>query len=135
MLLIDTNILARCSQGRAMIRLHALHARGVNLATTDRNVDELERKLVEVFGWSEKDARSEVDRVLDAVEVVPARDYEHGRRAADQRLRQGGKSDWPALAAALTLDAAIWSDDVDFFGVGVPVWSTANVRFVEAEAA
>jgi predicted nucleic acid-binding protein len=134
MLLIDTNILVRVSQGRAMVRVEALQSRAVRLATTDRNADELEAKLVEVFGWDGEAAREEVDRVLDGIEIIPARDYEHGRRAADQRLHQVGKSDWPALAAALTLEGEIWSDDVDFFGVGVPVWSTHNVRFVEAKA-
>ena len=73
--------------------------------------------------------------MLDAVELVPADDYDHHRPMADVRLREGGKSDWPALAAALALEGEIWSDDRDYFGVGVPIWSTPNVRFAEAEAA
>jgi predicted nucleic acid-binding protein len=131
LLLIDTNILLRCSQGRAMLRLQALRAKGVRLATTDHNVDEFGRKLVQLFGWKEDEAWAEIERVLDAVHVFPFGDYEHQRRAADRRLGKGGESDWPALAAALALDSGIWSDDRDFFGVGVPVWSTANVQLAE----
>jgi predicted nucleic acid-binding protein len=68
------------------------------------------------------------------MELIPAEEYEHLRHDADARLREGGKSDWPALAAALALEAEIWSEDVDFFGVGVPVWSTNNVQFVEVSS-
>lgn len=35
--------------------------------------------------------------------------------------------DWPVLAAALTLNAPVWTEDSDFFGLGVPTWTTANV--------
>ena len=114
-----------------MVRLLALLDRDIRLATTDRNALEFERRLVEVFGYSRLEALNEVERVLEMIEVIPAAAYEHARAAADERLRDGGKSDWPLLAAALALDVRIWSDDVDFFGVGVPVWSTPNVRLVE----
>lgn len=131
MLLIDTNILVRCSQGRAMHRVRTLREREVQLATTDRNVDEFGRKLVELFGWAEEEAWGEVERVLDAIRIIRAPEYEHDRGAADRRLGAAGKSDWPALAAAIAWEAEIWSDDRDFFGVGVPVWSTPNVQFAE----
>ena len=131
MLITDTNILQRCSLGRAMIRVRALVARGVDLATTDRNIDELARNLASLEGIDETLAWQECQRVVAPFRIVLAEEYEHRRADADARLREGGKSDWPALAAALALDAELWSDDVDFFGVGVPVWTTPNVRFVE----
>ena len=114
-----------------MVRLQELQSRGVPLATTDRNAAEFEQRLIKSFGWDAVAAQREVDRVLETLILVPARDYEHARGAADKRLHEGGKSDWPALAAALSLDAEIWTDDVDFFGVGVPVWSTPNVAFAQ----
>ena len=135
MLLIDTNVLLRCSQGRGRVRLQTLLARSVRLATTDRNADEFGRKLVEVFGLEEGDAWAEVTRVLEAIEVILTGDYDHKRQTAELRLHEGGKSDWPALAAALALDGEIWSDDRDFFGVGVPVWSTPNVQSVPGDPA
>lgn len=118
-----------------MRRVRELLERGVPLGTTDRNANELERKLIDVFGLAEEVASRETARVLDPLHVVDAAEYEHARLAADQRLSEGGKSDWPALAAALALEGEIWSEDHDFFGVGVPVWSTPNVRFVDGKAA
>lgn len=36
--------------------------------------------------------------------------------------------DWPILAAALTLGCPIWTEDQDFFGAGVPTWTTDRVE-------
>lgn len=134
MLLIDTNILLRCSLGRALARVNVLRDKGVNLATTEDNADELFEKLLNKFGHSLDTAEAEVQRVLEPLTVIGAEEYEHLRGAADGRLREGRKSDWPALAAAMALEGEIWSEDVDYFGVGVPVWSTANVHLVAPEA-
>lgn len=35
--------------------------------------------------------------------------------------------DWPTVAVALLLDADIWSEDRDFFGCGVSVWTTQTL--------
>lgn len=131
MLLIDTNILVRCSLGRALVRVKELRERGVTVATTENNVDELFSKLIGKFRLSTDSAEAELGRVLAPMEVLGAVHYEHLRGAADARLREGGKSDWPALAAAMAFEGEIWSEDVDFFGVGVPVWSTANVHLMQ----
>lgn len=49
-------------------------------------------------------------------------------KIARTRLRQRDENDWPILAAALLLNCPIWTEDQDFFGVGVATWTTANVR-------
>lgn len=36
--------------------------------------------------------------------------------------------DWPTVAAAMAVDAAVWTEDHDFFGTGVATWTTATVR-------
>jgi predicted nucleic acid-binding protein len=132
MLVTDTNILLRCSIGRAMRHVAALVERGVVLATTDRNAAEMLDRLVEKFGVGEAEAAAEVRRALAPFVVLSTNEYQGFAAAADGRLREGGKPDWPVLAAAMALEAEIWSEDTDFFGVGVPVWSTPNVRFAEA---
>lgn len=37
------------------------------------------------------------------------------------------QSDWPAVACALALDAAVWTNDNDFLGTGVPTWTTETL--------
>jgi predicted nucleic acid-binding protein len=36
-------------------------------------------------------------------------------------------NDWPTVAAALTLEAAIWTQDPDFLGCGCPTWTTETL--------
>ena len=110
-----------------MSRVLALRRVGVDLVTTDRNADELFGVLMGIFGLSDRDATSETARVLQPFEIIAGESYDDLHPFADVRLRDGGKSDWPVLAAAMALDCAIWSEDVDFFGTGVAVWSSANV--------
>lgn len=133
MLLTDTNILFRVVRGRARSIVNNLRCSGIRLATTDRSAFKLHRKLVAVFDVSEADARAVVEDAIAPFELLFSDAYEHRREDADARLQEGGKSDWPLLAAALALEGEIWSDDRDFFGVGVPVWSTFNVGLVRAD--
>lgn len=54
---------------------------------------------------------------------------------ARQRLRGRDEDDWPVLAAALSLSCAIWTEDTDFFGTGVAVWTSDRVEiYLRAQA-
>jgi predicted nucleic acid-binding protein len=128
-LFVDTNILVRCSRGKAASHVTTAIANGVTVSTTSRNADEFVGVLQGVFGFAEREAVVEVARILQPFEIVEQDDLLDYRPIADIRLHEGGKSDWPSLAAAIAMDCGIWSDDRDYFGVGVPVWSTANIRF------
>jgi len=43
-------------------------------------------------------------------------------------LRGREESDWPILATALELATAVWTEDTDFFGTGVAVWTTNRIE-------
>lgn len=36
--------------------------------------------------------------------------------------------DWPLVACALALDAAVWTHDGDLLGTGVPTWTTQTLQ-------
>lgn len=36
--------------------------------------------------------------------------------------------DWPLVACALALDAAVWTHDGDLLGTGVPTWTTETAQ-------
>ena len=115
-----------------MRRVDELDSKGVRLATTTLHANELRRKLVDVFELNEIEAEDEAARIIGFFDLVSPEAFEHLQSEAEARLSQGGKSDWPALAAAMAFEGSIWSDDRDFFGVGVPVWASNNIGFVEA---
>lgn len=63
-------------------------------------------------------------RLFDAaVRIVPRAAYLP--LFASARARIADPHDWSAVALALATGAGIWTLDRDFFGVGLPIWSTA----------
>ncbi len=50
--------------------------------------------------------------------------FEDEARARSQR----DPTDWPVVACALTLSAAVWTNDNDFLGTGVPTWTTQSLQ-------
>lgn len=50
--------------------------------------------------------------------------YEDEARARSVR----DLDDWPLVACALALDAAVWTHDGDLLGTGVPTWTTATLQ-------
>ena len=79
-------------------------------------------------GWSFAEFDRAAARLID---VLPEADYIGREKVARARLGPRGQPDWPVLASAIEYDDAIWSNDRDFFGVGVPLWTTQNIRFAE----
>lgn len=53
--------------------------------------------------------------------------YLSERDDALARIGRRDQQDWPILAAALVLNCPIWTEDQDFFGTGVPTWTTDRV--------
>jgi predicted nucleic acid-binding protein len=50
-------------------------------------------------------------------------------------MNRRDEDDWPILASALALGCPIWTEDTDFFGCGVPTWTTDRVEFFLQEVA
>ena len=60
------------------------------------------------------------------VSVVAEARYLPFERVARRRVPRD-PDDWPTVAVALALDAAIWTQDYDFFGCGIAVWTTETL--------
>jgi predicted nucleic acid-binding protein len=69
--------------------------------------------------------------LLLIVQVVENSVLGSAKEEALARIRD--KDDWPALALALQLECAIWTEDQDFFGTGIATWTTNTVdRYLES---
>ncbi len=133
-LFVDANVLVRCVVGKAAHNADELLARGVVLATTDAQAHEAERVLHHVFALSEEDAAAQMSEVVSAMELYQQPTYRAEEASAKARIHYKNTKDWPILAAALAHNGAIWTDDRDFFGVGVPTWTTRNIRYLDQAA-
>jgi predicted nucleic acid-binding protein len=138
-IVLDTNILMRAVLGKKARQLITEHAGHVAFYTPQVAYDDARRHLPTVFskrGWSDEQLAVSL-AVLDALEpVVHAVEddfYAAKRSAALARIEKREPDDWPFLAVALLLDCPVWTEDNDFFGTGVPIWTTDRVEIYLAE--
>ena len=60
------------------------------------------------------------------VTVVAEAEYGGNEAMARDRIPRD-PNDWPTVALALSMGIGIWTNDQDFFGCGVPVWTTETL--------
>ena len=130
-LLVDANILIRaaCSPRENLLRL--LTNKDIELYSTMSIWREFGKYLRE----NREDARRniwEIKRYVELVEVNVCTQGSHYKQSAHARLppvsrrRRGPSPDWELVAVLLAFfkpDCAILSNDKDFWGAGVPVWT------------
>ena len=61
-----------------------------------------------------------------ALTVMTETEYGHHDVEAGDRVPRD-PNDWPTVALAMTSGIGIWTSDRDFFGCGVPVWTTETL--------
>lgn len=96
---------------------------------------ELDRRIsiiVEQGRLTDKQARLLSEAVHDliderVIEVIPHSFYARYEAIARRRVPRD-PDDWPPVALALTLGAAILTADQDFLGCGCPTWTIETLR-------
>jgi predicted nucleic acid-binding protein len=66
--------------------------------------------------------------VSTIVQELPLPYYAGQETAARARIAMRDPDDWQVLACALTRGCPIWTEDQDFFGAGVPTWTTDRIE-------
>ena len=127
-LVIDANILIRAVFGRRVRELIGQAGEDVAFYVAEANFEEASHYLAELAprrGIDDAVWRSSLATVMMSIQLVGQEELVLVEAEACARIAQ---RDWPALAAALLLDCPIWTEDQDFFGTGVPTWTTATVE-------
>jgi predicted nucleic acid-binding protein len=86
-------------------------------------------------GRSDADFSAALEYLRNIIETATPELYAVFESEARQRLRGRDESDWPILATALGLGCAVWTEDTDFFGTGVAVWTTNGIEIFLKEQA
>ena len=138
-IIFDANILIRYVIGAKVPALLAAHAAMVDFLAPDTAFEEARRHLPTILrargdaDIGEAAGLAALDAVSHVVTTIPARDDESLRRPALARIGHRDPHDWPVLACALLLNCPIWTEDRDFFGTGVAMWTTALVELYFTE--
>ena len=138
MIVLNANILIRSVLGRRVRELIEKYSvKGVRFFTPDVAFGDAEKYLPSLLRKSGKEAGdlpATIEYLRNLVELVDRDLYVIFEDEARQRLRGRDEVDWPILASALGLACPIWTEDADFFGTGMAVWTTSRVEiFLRSE--
>lgn len=130
-LVLDANILIRLVLGTRVRELVLTHIEVVSFFAPAVCFHDAEKYLPNLLARRDVDpdpALEVLDRFQRLIRPVPEEVYLPAQVEALARIEQRDVQDWPVLATALVLDLPIWTEDQDFFGTGVPTWTTDRVE-------
>lgn len=132
-LVLDANILVRAVLGKRVKEIIATHATEAEFFVPEVAYDDVKRHLPEILAKHDRHEKIEeslayLTQLREIVLPVPEEIYFGQKDEALARIEQRDPDDWPILAAALVFECAIWTEDNDFFGTGVPTWTTDRVE-------
>jgi predicted nucleic acid-binding protein len=139
MIVLDANILIRAVLGRRVRQLIDTYAgQGIRFFAPEVAFDDAETYLpflLEKRGKPNADVSASLQYLRNVIEPVTPELYAVFEGGARQRLRGRDENDWPVLATALALACPVWTEDEDFFGTGVAVWTTNRIEIFLKEQA
>ena len=131
MLVLDANILIRGVLGKKVRLLLTAYQKAVGFyapATAFREAKEHTQDIILKRGGDPDRALGTLNGLWDYVVSLQPETYEAFESQARERLVRRDPDDWPILAGALALECVIWTEDRDFFGVGVATWTSDRVE-------
>jgi predicted nucleic acid-binding protein len=132
MIVLDANILIRAILGRRVRELLETYAgQGIRFyapAVAYADAAKYLPALLTKRAKSDVDLPATLEYLQSLVEPIYEDIYGIFEQEARRRLRGRDEEDWPILAAALAISCAIWTEDTDFFGTGIAVWTSDRVE-------
>jgi predicted nucleic acid-binding protein len=134
---LDANILLRAVFG---VRVRELLESYEDLAafyTPDLCFEDARRYIPDIAtrrGFDLALGLAVLDQIARIVQPVDRSLYEEYEEPARARISTRDPEDWPVVAVALMLKAPIWTEDQDFFGAGVPTWTSNRIEIYLQDA-
>jgi predicted nucleic acid-binding protein len=128
---LDANILLRAVFGRRVREILETYEDQARFYTPDVCFQDAAQYIPVISNLRGLDidlGLSVLDRIGRVVEQVDRSLYEEHQSAERGRIALRDPDDWPVVATALLLDLPIWTEDQDFFGSGVAIWTSDRVE-------
>jgi predicted nucleic acid-binding protein len=130
-LVLDANILIRAVLGEKVRKLLVTFNDSVDFFTPDICMEDARKYLPILFKKHSLPIEPALN-VLSSLEcmlqIVDKSMYQERAVEAQQRMKNRDILDWPIAATALLLNCPIWTEDKDFFGSGIPTWTTDRIH-------
>lgn len=129
-LVVDANILLRAVLGRRVREIIETYAPTVSFFVPKAAFHEAERHLATLVikhGGDTQKALEVLHSLIRIMDFIGPEIYGDFEAQARERLARRDPDDWPILAAGLALACPIWTEDKDFFGCGVAIWTSDRV--------
>lgn len=130
-LVLDANILIRAVLGNKVRELLIAHNGSVEFFTPDICMEDAQKYLPIIFEKRRipvEPALKLLTHLKSLLLVVDKNIYQEYATEAQQRIKKRDIHDWPVVATALTLNSPVWTEDQDFFGSGLSVWTTDRIH-------
>lgn len=130
-IVLDANILIRACLGSRVFELLKKYEDSVTFYTPDICYLDAERHIPTIFSGRRLDVNEvlaflgQLRHIVHPVDIDLYREHE---KTARRRIADRDPADWPVVAVALLLRCPIWTEDQDFFGTGLPTWTTRRVE-------
>jgi predicted nucleic acid-binding protein len=127
----DANILIRCVIGTRAVRLLTQYAGRIRFVTSELAWHEAETRLPSILrkrGIAAEPALARLASLRSLVDIVSLAALSAFERDARPRIDRRDPDDWHIVATAMAFGCPIWTEDYDFFGCGIPTWTTDRVE-------
>jgi predicted nucleic acid-binding protein len=129
-IVLDANILIRAVLGKRVRELIFDNDETIKFFAPDVAYADARKYLPALLKKRGVDASAAMlvlDRLEGVVQPIDVELYEGMQQQALQRIAVRDADDWPVLACAMTLGCPVWTEDADFFGTGVPTWTSDRI--------
>lgn len=130
-LILDANILIRAVLGTRVPFLLEKMSPSVLFFTPQICIDDAYKYLPPILkkhAIDEETSIASLNTIIRNLNVLDEEIYAIYESAAAKRMRKRDIDDWHIVACSLMLNCPIWTEDADFFGSGVAVWTTDRVE-------
>jgi len=131
LIILDTNILIRAVLGERVPNLLEKYSPNCSFVAPTTCYEELNHHLPKILqkqNLSLQPFLNAIDKLIKVVAPLSEEIYSEYKFDAQRRIEDRDIKDWPIVALALSLNCPIWTEDQDFFGIGIATWNTRNIE-------
>lgn len=130
-LVIDANILLRAVFGTRVRSLLETYEESVLFFTPEICFQDARKYIPTIAAKRQIDPTLGVlvlDQLSRIVQVVDNALYDEYESSARDRMISRDVDDWPIVATSLLLKCPVWTEDRDFFGSGISIWTSDTIE-------